>query len=198
MPSFGNFVHTQFILNIPVPTASFAEKTVIVTGGNGGLGQEIIKHIVRLKASKVILACRSQSRGEKAKKDIVTATSCAAGVLEVWELDIASASSIKSFVAKVNILPRLDVVINNAGIQNAPFELIYGTERTLAVNVVGTMLLAIQLIPKLKETARNYKVMPHLTFVESALYDVAKYPETHGNDIFDWFQNEKHVNRMGQ
>jgi hypothetical protein len=51
---------------------------------------------------------------------------------------------------------------------------VYNTERSLAVNVIGTFLLAVQLIPKLRETARAYKTTPHMTFVTSALYDVAR------------------------
>jgi len=28
------------------------------------------------------------------------------------------------------------------------------------------------------------------------LYDVAKYPEQHGEDIFSWFKDESHFNKM--
>ncbi len=66
------------------------------------------------------------------------------------------------------------------------------------MNNIGTFLLALQLIPKLKETARTFGVTPHMTFVASALYDVAKYPENHGEDIFAWFRDESHVNAMNQ
>lgn len=62
MPAFRDFVHTQFLLKIPEPSTSFESKTVIVTGANGGLGIEIVKHIVRLGAAKVIcaaVACRA-------------------------------------------------------------------------------------------------------------------------------------------
>ncbi len=77
MPSFGDFVHTQFLLKIPAPSAPFASKTVgatnpsvIVTGANGGLGKEIVKHIIRLGAGKVIFGCRSRIRGNQAKEEI--------------------------------------------------------------------------------------------------------------------------------
>ncbi|KAK6083228.1 short-chain dehydrogenase [Seiridium cupressi] len=198
MPSFANLLHTQFILRIPLPSASFASKTVIVTGANGALGQEIVKHIVRLGASKVIFACRSQSRGEQAKLEIETLLSCSPGIIEVWEVDLESPPSIKSSVDRASTLSRLDVLINNAGIQSAASKTVLDTERTLAVNCIGTYLLALQLIPKLKETAHNNKDTPHMTFVGSALYDVANYPEEHGDDLFLWFKDESHVNRMNQ
>lgn len=198
MPSLANFFHTQLILKIPQPTSSFKAKTVIVTGANGGLGKEIVKHLILLGADKVIFACRSQARGDKAKSEIVTATQCDPKIIQIWELDIASASSIKSFVDRANALPRLDVLINNAGIGASRNFQVYGTESTLGVNVVGTFLLAVQLIPKLRETAHKYKTTPHMTFVGSALYDVAKYPENHGDDLFGWFSEEAHFDKSNQ
>ncbi|KAH8907672.1 NAD(P)-binding protein [Coniochaeta sp. PMI_546] len=198
MPTLGDFVHTQFILKIPKPTASFVGKTVIVTGANGGLGKETVKHIIRLGVSKVIFGCRSQSRGKKAKSEIEGLLKCSDTIIEVWEVDLESPSSIKNFVDRANTLPRLDVVINNAGMQTLRFSVVYGTERTLAVNFIGTFLLAVQLIPKLRETAREYRVTPHMTFLSSALYDVAKYPEKHGDDIFAWFRDKSHVNPINQ
>ncbi|KAK3944453.1 hypothetical protein QBC46DRAFT_305049 [Diplogelasinospora grovesii] len=198
MPSLGDFVHTQFVLNIPKPSASFRTKTVIVTGANGGLGKDIVKHVIRLGASKVIFGCRSLARGNQAKQEIETILKCNPDIIEVWEVDLESPSSIKTFVDQANRLPRLDVLINNAGIRTGKFKIVYDTERTLAVNNIGTFLLAFQLIPKLKETARKYGVTPHMTTVGSALYDVAKYPEKHGDDVFAWFKDESHVNMMNQ
>ncbi|RAK95438.1 NAD(P)-binding protein [Aspergillus ibericus CBS 121593] len=198
MPTLSDFIYTQFRLTIPIPTASFASKTVIITGANGGLGKEIVTHTVRLGASKVILGCRSKSRGDEAKHAIESTLQCNPEILEVWEVDLESEVSIKSFVNKVNELPRLDVVIHNAGIQGQKFKRVYGTERTLAINSIGTFLLAFQVIPKLKETARLYRVTPHMTFVGSALYDVAKFPEDHGGDIFDWYAEESRMSGMNQ
>lgn len=60
MLSIGDFIRTQFCVKIPIPSASFASKTVIVTGANSGLEKDskgTVQHIVRLGASKVILAC---------------------------------------------------------------------------------------------------------------------------------------------
>ena len=194
MPSyFSHFVHRQWVLKVPKPTASFASKIAIVTGGNSGLGKESVKHIVRLGASKVIIACRNKSKGDKAKLEILSALRCSTDVLEVWELDIESATSIKAFVDRANKLPRLDVLLNNAGVSTINFNLSYGTEQAVGVNVIGTMLLAIQLVPKLKETAKAFGVMPHMTFTESSLYRIAKYPENPGDDIFAYMGDEKNV-----
>ncbi|KUL91072.1 hypothetical protein ZTR_00732 [Talaromyces verruculosus] len=194
MPSyFGHFVHRQWVLNVPKPTASFASKVAIVTGGNSGLGKESVKHLVRLGASKVIIACRNKSKGEQAKLEILSSMRCSADVLEVWELDIESPTSIKAFVDRANRLERLDALLNNAGVSTVKYKLSYGTEQAIGINVIGTMLLAIQLVPKLKETARAFGVTPHMTFTQSALYRLAKYPENPGDDIFAYMGNEKNV-----
>ena len=198
MPSFANFMHTQLILKIPQPSVSFDTATVIITGASSGLGKEAAKHIVRLGASKVILGCRNIAKGTKTKIEIESALKCKTGIIEVWEVDLESPPSIKAFVDRANQLRRLDVLVNNAGIKTMKHHVIYGTERNIAVNVIGTFLLALQLIPKLKETAKTYGVSPHMTFVGSALYDVAKYPDTHGQDIFDWYSDKAHVVPMDQ
>lgn len=198
MPSLANFLHTQLILKIPQPTTSFDSKTVIVTGANGGLGKEIVKHIVRLGADKVIFACRSKARGDEAKSEIEGTTKCDSKIIEVWELDVASAASIKKFVDRAATLPRLDVLINNAGVGASRHRQVHGTESTLGINVIGTFLLAIQLIPKLRETAQKYETSPHMTFVGSALYDIAKYPANHGDDVFEWFSDEAHFDHHNQ
>lgn len=198
MPSLGDFLHTQFILDIPKPSASFASQTVIITGANRGLGKEVAKHIIRLGASKVIFGCRSLARGKEAKLEIETLLKCSPNIIQVWELDLESPSSIKKFVDQADTLPRLDSFISNAGIGSVGFKVVYDTERTLAVNDIGTFLLGTQLIPKLKKTAREFQTTPHMTIVTSALYDVANYPEEHGGDIFTWFKDESHVNKMNQ
>ena len=224
MPTLGDFIHAQYLAKIPKPTASFASFTVIITGANGGLGKETAKHIARLGAAKVILACRSLTKGNQTKSEIEASlfptpthkhkhkpnkpntitNKNTTTVLEVWELDLESVTSIQNFVSRVNAtLPRLDVVINNAGIHCFNFGLareMGDVERTLAVNVVGTFLLAFQLVPKLRETARTFGVVPHLTTVGSAMYDSAKFPEMNkgDDDVFAWFRDEKHFDWLNQ
>jgi NAD(P)-dependent dehydrogenase (short-subunit alcohol dehydrogenase family) len=109
-------IYSQLIMKLPYPTASCAGQTIIVTGSNTGLGKEAARHFARLGASKVILAVRNIKSGEEAKKDIQNSTKCSAAVLEVWPLDLSSYDSIKSFADKASNLPRLDVILEDAGI----------------------------------------------------------------------------------
>ena len=45
-------------------------KTILVTGGNSGLGFEAVKAFA-LKGAHVVMACRSVNKGEVAKKQII-------------------------------------------------------------------------------------------------------------------------------
>ncbi|KAF7553291.1 hypothetical protein G7046_g7137 [Stylonectria norvegica] len=191
MPTFGQFMHTQFVLKIPQPTASFASKTVIVTGANGGFGKEVVKHIVRLGANKAICACRNISNGERVKREIEAASQCDGKTIEIWQLDLESPSSIKSFVDCAITLPRLDVLINVAGIMCVNHSVVYDTERSITMKTISTFLFAVQMIPKLKETAQQYGTTPHMTFVKSALYDSVQYPKNPGNDVFAFCKDKK-------
>ena len=77
------FIYSQLFVHLPIPTASFERQTVIITGSNVGLGLETARHVVRLGASKLILACRSTVEGEAAQRDIEESTGCAPCTIEV-------------------------------------------------------------------------------------------------------------------
>jgi retinol dehydrogenase 12 len=137
-----------------------------VTGANCGLGLEAARHFVRLNASKVILACRSVQKGELAKTDIESSTN-RKGVVEVWQVDLASFASVREFCAQAWALERLDIVIENAGIATGKFEQFEGYESTITVNVISTFLMSLMFLPKLRESASKFNITPHLTIVSS-------------------------------
>jgi hypothetical protein len=141
--------------------------TYIVTGANTGLGFEAAKHLVRLEAAKVILAVRNTSAGEKAKKDIEESTG-KIGVAEVWPLDLASYGSVKAFARKATAeLDRIDAVIENAAVAVSERVLAEGHSLSVTVNVLSTFLLAVLILPKMRESADRYGILPHLTLVTS-------------------------------
>jgi retinol dehydrogenase-12 len=67
--------------------------------------------------------------------------------------------------------------LENAGISTRKFELTEGNESTITTNVVSTFLLALLLLPKLKETAAKFNTTPHLTIVTSELHGLSDLPE---------------------
>ena len=184
------WLKSQVFTKLPYPDRSFANETVIVTGSNSGLGLEAARHFVRLGAAKVILAVRSLERGETAKRDI-EATEKKTDVVEVWQMDLGSYASVKEFAARAQGLERLDVVVANAAVYTFTFTLLEGDESTITINFTSTFLLALLLLPKLRETAVKFKVEPRLTFVTSFVHALTKFPQAKAESIYDELNQEK-------
>ena len=183
-----NLLYDQFFVHPKIPTTLFTDQTIIVSGSNVGLGKEAARHFARLNAAKVILAVRNLAAGDEAKQDIESSTG-RHGVCEVWHLDMASFASVKQFAARASTeLVRLDAVVENAGIQTLQFQLAEGHERTITVNVISTFLLALLLLPKLKETAAVTAPMansPRLTIVASDVHALTDLPERKEKNTFN-------------
>ena len=188
---FSSFLYSQLFVKLPKPTKDFSGQTIIVTGSNTGLGLEAARHLSRLNADLLILAVRDQAKGEVAKQSILASTGRADTSIEVWDLDMQSYESIKSFCARVSKLPRIDAVLENAGIMTKYFKIVAGYESTITTNVIGTFLLALGLLPKLRQSAAEYKMQPRLSIVASDLHFIAKFPERYGKDIFKALNDEK-------
>ena len=90
------------------PTASFAGKTVLVTGGNYGLGFEAAIKFVTLGATTVILACRNPKNGEAAVAEMERRTGRVGVLRWSWELDMNKYASVQALATRVAAeLPRL-------------------------------------------------------------------------------------------
>ncbi|KFY48750.1 hypothetical protein V495_01062 [Pseudogymnoascus sp. VKM F-4514 (FW-929)] len=175
---------------IPLPTQSFADQTIIVTGSNTGLGFEAALHFVRLNAARVILAVRSVKKGEDAKASIETSTN-RKNVIEVWQVDMSDYDSIKAFATRCDSLDRLDAVIANAGVLRNTYEESDGTEITIKVNVIGTFLLAINLFPVLRRSGAKVGKVSRLVVTTSVLHEDAKFLERKETSIFQAFNKNK-------
>jgi NAD(P)-dependent dehydrogenase (short-subunit alcohol dehydrogenase family) len=193
MDFFLRFFYSQLFVSLPKPTKDFTGQTIIVTGSNTGLGFEAVRHFSRLNASLIIMAVRNPSKGMTAKENILKSTGRPSSSIEVWELDLQSFDSVKSFVAKVNQLERLDGVLENAGMMTKTFGLIAGYESTITTNVIGTFLLALLLLPKLKDSASKFGTQTRLSIVTSELHMLAKFPERHAKDIFAALNDKEHA-----
>ncbi|KAF1969319.1 NAD(P)-binding protein [Bimuria novae-zelandiae CBS 107.79] len=152
-----------------IPDLDLSGKTIVITGANTGLGLECAKHLARLRASQIILACRDLTKDEAAKGSIVEETACANRTdIEVWELDLASFASVLAFGKRVRTqLKRLDAFIANAGVEMQEFKVAEGLELQLTVNVVSCFLCAIAVLPKLRKTAEAHNIDTTLTFCGS-------------------------------
>lgn len=177
--SIPAFIYSQLFVNVPVPNVSFAHQTVIITGSNTGLGKTAADQVAGLNPSKLILAVRNLPAGAEAKNWIESRhPNLVPGTVEVWELDLASFGSVKAFADRVNqSLPRLDAISLNAGISVDKYSAAEGYERTLTVNVLSTFLLALLVLPKLKETHQRCGVNPRLSITSSETHNWTKFPE---------------------
>jgi len=164
----------KWLTSLTEPTASFAGKNVIVTGANSGLGFEAAVKFSALDASKLILAVRDLKKGEAAKSAIEARTG-KKNQIEVWELDMGSYESIQAFAEQTKQLDHVDVAVLNAGINKASHSLSkYGWEETIQINTISTVLLAILLLPKLKETRQITGQPPVIEFTGSGLHERVK------------------------
>jgi NAD(P)-dependent dehydrogenase (short-subunit alcohol dehydrogenase family) len=173
--SFREFLAEQRLdLPLLATTKTCSGGTYIVTGANVGLGFETAKHLVGLGAGKVILAVRNVQAGETAKADIETATKTN-NVAEVWPLDLASYDSVKHFAKNaIDKLDRIDALIENASVALDKWVTADGYESSIKINVLGTLLLGVLLLPKIIESARRFKILPHLVVVTSEVSFTAK------------------------
>ncbi|KAH7033010.1 putative short-chain dehydrogenase/reductase family protein [Microdochium trichocladiopsis] len=183
IPSAVFWVAVRQFHRLPLPTTDCTGKTVIVTGGNVGLGLETARHFVRLNAARVIIACRNLEKGETAKADIESTTG-RTGVVEVWSVDLASFDSVKEFCARAAELDRLDIVIENAGVAPAKPQLAEGYESQITVNVISTALMALKLLTILRQTSTKYNVEPHLVIVSSDAHRFVTWPVMRQSDNF--------------
>ena len=115
-------------------------KTVVITGGNGGIGKETAIALAR-QGARVILAVRDPEKGAAAVTDIVTASG--SSQVEQRSLDLASIASIRAFAtALAATTDQLSVLINNAGVVLRRRQTTAdGFEMTFGVNHLGHFLL---------------------------------------------------------
>ncbi|XP_036451526.1 dehydrogenase/reductase SDR family member 13a.2 [Colossoma macropomum] len=124
-------------------------KTVIITGGNTGIGKATAMELAG-RGARVILACRNQQKAESAISDIKKVTGSTDVVY--MQLDLSSLKSVRSFTETfLKTESRLDLLINNAGlVADGRTEDGFGIE--FGVNHLGHFLLTCLLLDRLKES----------------------------------------------
>ena len=153
-------------------------KICIVTGGNTGIGKATVEGLARQGAT-VILACRDLDKGRAAQAEIVAKLPGAE--IELMRLDLASLASVREFAkAFTEKHPRLDVLVENAGVSTGKRQLTAdGFEMDFGVNHLGHFLLTELLLPTLEASAPSRVVV-----VASSVHKGAKID-------FDDLQGEK-------
>ena len=105
------FIRRFFAGGVCYSKASLTRRTVIITGGNTGIGKSTAIDLTKRNA-RIILACRDVEKGEKAVLDIRRESGNDNVVFR--QLDLASLASIRQFAALIlEEEPRIDILINN-------------------------------------------------------------------------------------
>ncbi len=136
---------------------SLANKVILITGGNNGLGKEAVTQLARHQPEKIWMAARSEEKAAAAIKDIQSKLDQKVDI-ESLHLDLASLKSVKAAANIVNSRSsRLDVLMLNAGIMAVPTgKTEDGFEIQLGTNHVGHFYLTKRLLPLLQKTAEQH------------------------------------------
>ncbi|MET9558196.1 oxidoreductase [Streptomyces sp. NPDC006645] len=115
-------------------------RVFVVTGANSGLGLATTRALAR-RGGRVILAVRDTAKGDRAVTEITAGQPDAR--LEVRRLDLADLDSVRDFAHQLRgDHPRLDVLVNNAGLMAPPRSLSpQGHESQFACNHLGHFAL---------------------------------------------------------
>ena len=152
-------------------------KTVIITGGNSGLGYHCAQYLASNPDWHVVLACRNSAKAESAVAEIKAFSN--SQQIEAMNLDLASFNSIRAFVSQFSDyasayptdrdLPPLSGIICNAGVQFIRRQTYTedGFDTTFGVNHLGHFLLVNLLLKQLTAPAR-------IVFVSSDTHDSSK------------------------
>lgn len=119
------------------------DRTAVITGANSGLGLRAAT-VLAAKGARVILACRSRERGERA---------AAAVGGELVLLDLADLDSVRTAAADIRDRTgdRVDLLIDNAGIPAGRLRrTAEGHESIFATNYLGHAALTWLLMPALR------------------------------------------------
>ena len=131
------------------------DKTILITGANSGIGKAAAIQLAELGA-RVVMACRSMERGNKALDEVRSASSNPN--VSLMQLDLSSQASIRNFANDFKTShQRLDVLIHNAANFDLSMKKLVltaeGIETIFATNHVGPVLLTHLLLDRLKASA---------------------------------------------
>jgi NAD(P)-dependent dehydrogenase (short-subunit alcohol dehydrogenase family) len=129
------------------------DKQILITGGTNGIGLAAAEALAALGANLAIVG-RSKTRTRIASARIRAAAGRGATVA-TFIADLSSQASVRRLAAEVLArYPKLDVLVNNAGVMYGIWQLTKdGIELTWAVNHLAPFLLTKLLLHRLKESA---------------------------------------------
>ncbi|KAJ5247584.1 hypothetical protein N7468_002567 [Penicillium chermesinum] len=135
--------------------------TILITGGNTGLGLEIVRALSKEAVSyNIIIGSRNLEKGIKAVTQIQEELPQSQSKLSTVQIDVLSDDSIRGAVEYVaSTFGKLDVLINNAGanfdhdIQGGKLSQRDGWNLAWNTNVTGAHVTTVEFVPLLLQSA---------------------------------------------
>lgn len=160
------------------------QKIALVTGATSGIGIWTALGLATTGATVVIVA-RDPDRGEAMQTWLTERAP--AGKVDLLIADLSSLAEVRRLAAEVKArYPRLDLLINNAGLIRDKRELtVDGFERIIAVNHLAPFLLTLELLDLVRQSAPA-----RIVNIGSEASDNAKLD-------LDNLQSERHFSMMG-
>ena len=146
-------------------------KTVVITGGNAGIGKETARELSKYfvdwsiqlsfsfifvsgkRGARVVIGSRNLEKSLKVAQDIRIESG---NEVIALTLDLASFASVRNFVKELSKhVEKIDILINNAGIMWLPEEkTVDGNEKQIQVNYLGHFLLTNLLLERMNKPSR--------------------------------------------
>lgn len=158
----------------PAP-ASLSGRTALVTGASSGLGEATAAGLARLGA-RVLLVVRDEEKGEQVRSELRAQVPGAA--LEVVRCDVGDLDDVRRFAGGLAV-DRVDVLVHNAGAMPAErTESAQGHELTMAVHVLGPVLMTELLRDRLASAGRIVLVTSGGMYAQRLRADDPEYLES--------------------
>ena len=176
----------------PAHLPSQTGKTIVVTGGNAGIGYFVSEQLAGAGA-RVIMASRSQDKADAAAASIRVRIPGAQ--VEFVKLDLSSLGSVREAAEKIRKLGPVDVLINNAGATSGPSERVLtedGLELVVGSNAFGPFALTALVFPALAAAGRVVSLGSMATRIVKL--DAANLQSTRGKyNFFRAYAHSKHA-----
>lgn len=169
-------------------------RVAVVTGGNGGIGLEIVR-VLAGAGARVVMAARTADSAEAARDDVI-ATHPGSSV-EIVPLDLASLDSIRSAAGVIGGRhAAIDLLVDNAGIMAVPRgETTDGFEQHFGVNHLGHFALTALLWPRLTQAgSARVVVVTSWARLWRGRFDPADPPLAGGYDPWKAYGQSKMAN----
>jgi dehydrogenase/reductase SDR family member 12 len=157
---------------------SLAGRTILITGANSGIGQEITTYCAAKQAKKIIMVCRNRDKADTAKQQIMAATGYPSDQLQIVLCDLAELSQIKTAVSEQITDESIDCIVCNAGVllkeEKSSSE---GWELTFASHLLGGAYYLCQLLRPKLQASNNNNDHPRIIIVSSGGMYNTKLPD---------------------